>query len=180
MGSGTSMVNGLVLAVLAAVTAAEVHAQDAPSNSTPAAVAAEGGPPTGGADATDPGTVPAAPTARVRSDGAAGSTDDTAASLDGAPRSYTWDELVELVPDLRRMSVVEITGGDSPERRLAVCEMVVRTGSLIPRRRCYDLRTYVAIKASRRARARSVALAIQQGTFINPGGMMPGPGPRSR
>jgi hypothetical protein len=167
MGNGKAMVRTLLCIALALSAAGSVWAEDRVATS-PRDASVALGTALDQDSPTDDG---------VAADNDASPDGDPSADGGNAPAStpptYTWDDLVALVPDLRSMSLVETTADGSPERSYAVCEMVRRPGSLIRRRRCYDLRTYVAIKSAQRARARNAAIAIQQGTFVYSGGQMP-------
>ncbi|MEO0972944.1 MAG: hypothetical protein AAFX85_07595 [Pseudomonadota bacterium] len=89
------------------------------------------------------------PNTVLANDGA-GTEEEQAAATAKGERTYTWDELVELIPGLDEMTIeqprrkagVPESASVSKERRL--CRKETKIGSRIPKRRCYTLEQLVA------------------------------------
>jgi hypothetical protein len=77
---------------------------------------------------------------------AAGDNAPTASRTTNGEYHYTWEQLVELIPDIRSMQVVvpkqsRVANGGRPATLL--CNLESEPGTLIARRKCYTLDDYV-------------------------------------
>ncbi|MEM9384668.1 MAG: hypothetical protein AAGA68_06380 [Pseudomonadota bacterium] len=125
------------------------------SLSTTAAVAAEACSLERGAECFD----------RGRAESPSGSGETAAAQDSEAEGSrYTWDDLVELVPELREYDLRyrRRTSDESEdeERNPLVCRKFTVTGTRIPQRRCAPLLQFVAYKLAQRRRAERTRVEI--------------------
>ncbi|MEO0422182.1 MAG: hypothetical protein AAF184_07590 [Pseudomonadota bacterium] len=79
---------------------------------------------------------------------------------DGAA-AYSWEDLVELVPELRdyKLSYQGDAGGEGEDNYL-VCRKFKVTGTHIPKRRCAPLLQFMAYKLAQRRRAEATRVNI--------------------
>jgi hypothetical protein len=95
-------------------------------------------------------------------------------------RSYTWDELVELIPDIRQMQVVypkqkgrrrnkddAALAEAAQQPKLCRLEQQSAIGSRIKRRKCYTLDEYVAQYIAHQQRYRDLVQGNRTDGFID-------------
>ena len=76
--------------------------------------------------------------------------EEQAAATAKGSKTYTWDELVELIPELRGMTIEQpkrkrgVPEAEAVAQEPRLCRTETAIGSRIPKRRCYTLEQLIA------------------------------------